>query len=170
MVVIAPKIVSAARKLELGLSGRRLVTWLGFRHLVNTGTAGLRDEINATSWPKATSTNVHTWERLTSVTAATNYLCFNARICLGRPLGQCVFRLTSTHKRGENWSEWQVDSVLCAGAAARGAERGFNFIVWNLAWDWLASRLYAATATTFLIKRNSFNQRSSTTGCISSGF
>ena len=141
MVVIASTIVSAAWELELGLGGRRPVTWLGFRHLVNTGTAGQRDEINATSWPKETSTNVHTWERLTSVTTATNYLRFDARICLGRPLGQCVFRMTSAHERGENWSERQVDTVLCAGAAARRAERGLNFIVWNFAWDRLASRL-----------------------------
>ena len=39
--------------------------------------------------------------------------------------------------------------VLCAGAAACRAERGLNFIVWNFAWDQLASRLYAATATPF---------------------
>ena len=44
-------------------------------------------------------------------------------------------------------SERQVDMVFCAGAAARGAERGLNFIVWNFTWDRLASRLYAATAT-----------------------
>ena len=44
-------------------------------------------------------------------------------------------------------SERQVDTVLCAGAAAHSAERELNFIVWNFAWDRLASRLYAATAT-----------------------
>ena len=145
-------IVSAARQLELRLGGRRPVTWLGFRHLVNTGTAGHGDETNSTSWPKATSQNIHTWERLTSDTAATNYLRFDARICLGRPLGQCVFRLTSADERGENRSERQVDTVLCAGAAACGAERGLNFIVWNFAWDRMASRLHAATATTFLMR------------------
>ena len=152
MVVITPTIVSAARELELRLGGRRPVTWLGFRHLVNTGTAGHGDEINSTSWPKATSQNVHTWKQLTSVKAATNYLRFDARIFLRRPLGQCVFRLTSAHEQGENWSERQVDTVFCAGAAARGVERGLNFIVWNFAWDWLTSRLYAATAMTFLMK------------------
>ena len=152
MVVIAPTIVSAARELELRLGGRWPVTWLGFCHLVNTGTTGHGDKIKAISWPKATSTSVHTWERLTSVTAATNYLRFDARICLGRPLGQCVFRLTSAHERGENRSELQVDTVLCAGAAAHGVERGLDFVVWNFAWDRLASRLYAATATTFLMK------------------
>ena len=30
--------------------------------------------------------------------------------------------------------------------------RGLIFLVWNFAWDRLASRLYAATATTFLMK------------------
>ena len=111
-------------------------------------------KINSTSWPKATSQNIHTWDRLMSVLAATNYLCFDARIYLGRPLGQCLFRLTSAHERGENWGERQVDVVLCAGVAARGAETGLNFIVWNFAWDRLASRLYAATAMTFLMKIN----------------
>ena len=43
--------------------------------------------------------------------------------------------------------------MLCAGAAAQGRTRGLNFFVWNFAWDRLASRLYAATATTFLMKR-----------------
>ena len=148
MVVITPTIVSAARELELRLGGRWPVTWLGFCHLVNTGTTGHGDEIKAISWPKATSTNVHTWERLTSVTAATNYLRFDALFCLGRPLGQCVFRLTSAHERGER----QVDTVLCAGTAAHGVERELDFVVWNFAWDRLASRLYAATATTFLMK------------------
>ena len=61
-------------------------------------------------------------------------------------------RLTSAHERGENRSERQVDTVLCAGAAAHGVERGLDFVVWNFAWDRLASRLYAATATTFLMK------------------
>ena len=42
--------------------------------------------------------------------------------------------------------------MLCAGAAAQGRTRGLNFFVWNFAWDRLASRLYAATATTFLMK------------------
>ena len=153
VVVIASVIVRAARELELRLGGRRPITWLGFRYLVNTDTAGYGDEIKATSWPKAPSTNAHTWERLTSVTATTSYLHVDALICLGRPLGQCVFRLTSAHERGENWSERQVDTVLCAGAAVHGAERGLDFIVWNFAWEWLASRLYAATATTFLMKR-----------------
>ena len=152
MVVITSVKVSAVRELELRLSGRRLVTWSGIRHLVNIGTAWHGDEINSTSWPQGTSQNVHTSDRLTSVTAATNYLRFGARIRLGRPLGQCVFRLTSAHEWGENRSERQVDMVLCAGAAARGAERGLNFIVWNFAWDRLASRLYSATATTFLMK------------------
>ena len=151
VVVITPTIVSAARELELRL-GRRPVMWLGFRHLVNTGTTGQGDKIKVISWPKATSTSVHTWERLTSVTAATNYLRFNALICLGKPLGQCVFRLTSAHEQGENRSEWQVDTELCTGAAAHGAERGLHFVVWNFAWDRLASRLYAATATMFLMK------------------
>ena len=66
---------------------------------------------------------------MTSLTAATKYLRFDARICLGRPLGQCVFRSTSAHERGENQSERQMDMVLCAGSAARGVERGLNFIV-----------------------------------------
>ena len=152
VVVIMPRIVSAARELELQLGGRHPVMWLGFRHLVNTGTTGHGDEIKAISWPKATSTNVHTWEWLTSVMAATNYLRFDARICLGRPLGQCVFQLTSAHERGKNRSERQVDTVLCAGAAAHGVQKGLDFVVWNLAWDRLASQLYAATATTFLMK------------------
>ena len=39
--------------------------------------------------------------------------------------------------------------MLCAGAAAQGRTRGLNFFVWNFAWDRLASRLYAATATPF---------------------
>ena len=59
---------------------------------------------------------------------------------LGRPLGQSVIGLASVHEQGENQSERQVDMVLCAGAAARGAERGLNFVVWNFAWDRLASR------------------------------
>ena len=59
---------------------------------------------------------------------------------LGRPLGQSVIGLTSVHKQGQNQSERQVDMVLCAGDAARGAERGLNFVVWNFAWDRLASR------------------------------
>ena len=42
--------------------------------------------------------------------------------------------------------------MLCAGAAAQGHTRGLNFFVWNFAWDRLASRLYASTATTFLMK------------------
>ena len=42
--------------------------------------------------------------------------------------------------------------MLCAGAAAQGRTRGLNFFVWNFAWDRLASRLYAATAMTFLMK------------------
>ena len=46
--------------------------------------------------------------------------------------------------------------MLCAGAAAQGRTRGLNFFVWNFAWDRLASRLYAATATTFLMKRYGF--------------
>ena len=61
-------------------------------------------------------------------------------------------RFTSVHERGENRSERQVDMVLCAGAAARRVKRGLNFIVWNFAWDLLASGLYAATATTILMK------------------
>ena len=101
VVVITPMIGSAARELELRLGGRRPVTWLGFRHLVNTGTTGHRDGIKVISWPKATSTNIHTWEWLTSVTTATTYLRFDAQICLGRPLGQCRFRLTSAHERGK---------------------------------------------------------------------
>ena len=138
---------------ELGVATLwKTITWLLFRHLVNKDTAGYWDEIKTTSWPKVTSTNVHTWEWLTSVAAATNYLRFEARICLGRPLGQCVFRLTSAHERGENRSERQVETVLCAGAAAHGTERGLNFIVWNFARNRLASYLYAASATTFLIK------------------
>ena len=40
--------------------------------------------------------------------------------------------------------------MLCAGAAAQGRTRGLNFFVWNFAWDRLASRLYAATATDVL--------------------
>ena len=127
MVVIASAKVSAAREFELRLSGRRPVMWSGIRHLVNTGTAWHGDEINSTSWPQATSQNVHTWDRLTSVTAATRLSSFLARIRLGKPLGQCLFRLTSTHERGENRSERQVDMVLCPGAAARGAERGLKF-------------------------------------------
>ena len=39
--------------------------------------------------------------------------------------------------------------MLCAGAAAQGCKKGLNFFVWNFAWDRLASRLYAATATPF---------------------
>ena len=61
--------------------------------------------------------------------------------------------LTSVHERGENRSERLADVVLCASAAAHGPIRGLNFIVWNFAWDRLASRLYAATATTFLMKK-----------------
>ena len=61
-------------------------------------------------------------------------------------------RFTSVHERGENRSERQVDMVLCAGAAARRVKRGLNFIVWNFAWDRLASGLYAATAKTILMK------------------
>ena len=152
VIVVASTIMRAARELELQLGGRRPITWLLFRHLVNKGMTAYGDGIKTTSWPKATSTNVHTWERLTSVVAATNYFRFDARICLGRPLGQCVFRLTSAHERGENQSGRQVDTVLCADADAHRAERGLNFIVWNFAWDRLASRLYAATATTFLMK------------------
>ena len=38
-------------------------------------------------------------------------------------------------------SEQRADVVLCAGAAAYGPTRGLNFIVWNFAWDRLASRL-----------------------------
>ena len=39
--------------------------------------------------------------------------------------------------------------MLCAGAAVQGRTRGLNFFVWNFAWDRLASRLNAATATPF---------------------
>ena len=46
--------------------------------------------------------------------------------------------------------------VLCAGVAAQGRTRGLNFFVWNFAWDRLASQLYAATATTFLMKMDIF--------------
>ena len=112
----------------------------------------METKINSTSDHKRLDQNVHTWDRLTSFTAATNYLLFVLVNRLGRPLGQCAIGLTSAHERGENRSERQVDMVLCAGAAAHGAERGLNFIVWNFAWDGLASRLYAATATTFLMK------------------
>ena len=55
--------------------------------------------------------------------------------------------------------------MLCAGAAAQGRTRGLNFFVWNFAWDRLASRLYAATATPFhtwryqlIIRYFSFNK------------
>ena len=65
-----------------------------------------------------------------------------------RPLGQCVSDLHPNTSE----AKIKVDTVLCAGAAAHGAERGLNLIVWNFAWDRLASRLYAATATTFLMK------------------
>ena len=111
-------------------------------------------KINLTSDHKRLNQNVHTWDRLTSFTAATNYLLFMLENHLGRPLGQCAIGLISAHERGKNRSERQVDMVLCAGATARGAERGLHFIVWNFAWDRLASRLHAATATMFLMQTN----------------
>ena len=78
----------------------------------------------------------------------------------GKATGTVRVRFTSEHERGENRSERQVDMVLCAGAAARRAEKGLNFIVWNFAWDRLASRLYAATATTFLMKNDHYHTAS----------
>ena len=47
--------------------------------------------------------------------------------------------------------------MLCAGAAAQGRTRGLNFFAWNFTWDRLASRLYAAAATTFLMKTHNNN-------------
>ena len=117
----------AARDFELWLAGRRPITWLLFRHLVKKTTAGYGDGIKATSWPENDFNSVHTWKRLMSVKAATNYLRFDARICLRRPLGQCVFRLTSAQEQGENWSERQVDTVLCAGADAQWSRKGTQF-------------------------------------------
>ena len=152
MVVIASAKVSAAREFELRLSGRRPVTWSGIRHLVNTGTAWHGDEINSTSWPQGTSQNLHTWDRLTSVTAATNYLRFDARIRLGRPLEQCVFRLRrgTRARRKSKWTTGGYGALRRCGCSR--VERGLNFIVWNFAWDRLANWLYAATAKTFLMK------------------
>ena len=53
--------------------------------------------------------------------------CFEK--CLGKATGTVHVRFTSVHERGKNRSERQVDTVLCAGAAAHGVERGLNFIV-----------------------------------------
>ena len=61
----------------------------------------------------------------------------------------CV-RFTSVHERGENQNyRW----IWCSAQVRLLAEwKGDSIIVWNFAWDWLASGLYAATATTFLMK------------------
>ena len=96
--------------------------------------------------------SAHSCDRLTSEVSSYQMTLFLASKMPGKATGTVRVRFTSEHERGENLSERQVDMVLCAGAAARRAERGLNFIVSNFAWDRLASRLYAATATTFLMK------------------
>ena len=94
-----------------------------------------------------------TWAQLTNFTESHNYLLSSCSINAWEGHWYSAWiGLTSVHERGENWSVWLGYVVLCAGAAAHGPWRGLNFIVWNFAWDRLASRLYAATATTFLMK------------------
>ena len=94
-----------------------------------------------------------TWAQLTNFTESHNYFLSSCSINAWEGHWYSAWiGLTSVHERGKNRSEWLGYVVLCAGAAAHGPWRGLNFIVWNFAWDRLASRLYAATATTFLMK------------------
>ena len=64
-------------------------------------------------------------------------------------------RFISTHGRGENRSDKLADAVLCACAAAHGSRKESLFhLFWNFAWDRLASQIYVATATPFLMKQS----------------
>ena len=103
---------------------------------------------HATYLPKTS-----TWAQLTIFTESYNYLLSSCSINAWEGHWYSAWiGLTPVHEWGENWSERLGYVVFCAGAAAHGPWRGLNFIVWNFAWDRLASRLYAATATTFLMK------------------
>ena len=73
--------------------------------------------------------NAHSCNRLTSEVSSHQLTSFLASKMPGKATGTVRVRFTSEHERGENRSERQVDMVLCAGAAARRAERGLNFIV-----------------------------------------
>ena len=140
--------MGAVRKLWLWFSWRRPVTW------------SLRHSVAGTQRRKQTTLNTKTC--LTRKTLpGTNWRVFWQSITL---LSFIFENAWEGHWFSE-WLDWRpftseakievidgADVVLCAGAAAQGHTRGLNFFVWNFAWDRLASRLYAATATTFLMK------------------
>ena len=98
------------------------------------------------TWKKA-----HSCDRLTSEVSSHQLTSFLASKMPGKGHWDSVCQIHIC-TRARRKSKLQGDMVLCAGAAACRVERGLNFVVWNFAWDWLASRLYAATATTFLMK------------------
>ena len=108
---------------------RRSVTW--FRHLVLlTGSERLFTSRNKRRFMSNVMwKNAHSCDRLTSQVSSHQMTSFLASKMPGKATGTVRVRFTSKHERGENQSERQVDMVLCAGAAARRAERGLNFIV-----------------------------------------
>ena len=108
-----------------------------------------------TSWIQDIFTHLHSLHDLYAATATT-FLMKNIWLLAGIFMYGKEKQWPGTHPpvRGEEVarrksSERWADVVLCAGAAAQGCTRGLNFFVWNFAWDRLASRLYAATATPF---------------------
>ena len=99
-----------------------------------------------------TSKSVHSCDRLAGEVSSHQPTSYLASKNAWEGHGDSACRFTSTHGRGENRSGRLADAVLCAGAAAHGNWKESQFRLWNFAWDRLASRMYAATHTMFLMK------------------
>ena len=150
MVVVSSSEMRTPGKLGLRFSWRRPVTW-SLRHFVRASM--LDKDVNKRfhTLPTCPNFNLSAADKLHRKPQLSSTFVFYKH--LGRPLVQCV-NWTHVRSRARRKSKWRLANVvLCAGVAAHGPWRGLNFIVWNFAWDRLASRLYAATATTFLMKK-----------------
>ena len=100
-----------------------------------------------------TSKSVHSCDRLVSEVSSHQPTLYLASKNAREGHWDSACRFTSAHGRGKNRSDRLADAVLCAGAAAHGSRKESQFgLLWNFAWDQLASRIYAAPATTFLMK------------------
>ena len=99
----------------------------------------------------ATSKNVHSCDRLVSEVSSHQLTSYLASKYAWEGHWDSACRFTTVYRRGENRSDRLADAVLCADEAAHGSRKESHVhLLWNFR---LVSRMYAATATTFLMKR-----------------
>ena len=94
--------------------------------VVNKARLVTKDGIKSNSWPK--------WRQKRPLPRPTIERCsshkptlFQASKMPGKATGTVRVRFTSAHEWGENWSEQQADTVLCAGADAHGSRNVTQF-------------------------------------------